>query len=202
VGWCGVAPDGAKLAGLAVAIGGARSAREVARLTRRKLRTVERHYAELRASRYASERSGDTPGRGCPRDKKKGLPRTPSKEKTQSPPVRLQNPKSSSIDVAASSKAQPPAEAIESRQALVTGLVADWRLEPALAERAVGGLAQHYGWPFAAAYRKLRREHEEGASVKNPLGLLRAICARLNAQTPVGAILYEDGTYLSRWGSF
>jgi hypothetical protein len=55
--------DGAKIAALAMLLADANTAGEIARLTDRSLRTVERHYAEVRVrgyALYAAERTAET----------------------------------------------------------------------------------------------------------------------------------------------
>ena len=52
--------EGAKIAALATLLTGAKTAREIAKATNRPVRSVERHYAELRTSDYADLRISTT----------------------------------------------------------------------------------------------------------------------------------------------
>jgi len=203
--------DGAKIAAIAAAVAGAKSAREVATITGRKLRTVERHYAELRTSgEYADLRTPSTQICGSSQDKKKGLPHTPSKEKTQpspqSPPGKLlESPRTVGASTHASTREAEDSKTDRQKESLLAERIL--KLTASQAERFYQNSVQSWGAEVTnTALLTMQTRQDTGEVFRNPGQIFSLICRDLRDKPkppepvgPWGAKSLGNGQFLSRW---
>jgi hypothetical protein len=197
--------DGAKIAAIAAAVSGAKSAREIATLTRRKLRTVERHYAELRTSEeYADLRSCEYADLRVPPETKRKIPHTPFKKKLnpspQTPPGKLEENKTT---VRASCTRPAAADSEESRQT-ATELAEILNLTVEQAGKVLNAqLRAHPCWLIKVAVARMAVRIESGEKFSKPAVIFSRICEDVKRDQPVvqrSGIDLGNGRFLSRWG--